>query len=290
MMHRNLAGIERLLGERESAAAHLRAARGVLAAIGDRRGEGRVQGDLGSLCLELGELSAGETELLAALAIHQEVESRDTEAMVCGGLGQLATIRGDLVAAREHYTLAAALVEGRGHAWVRACWEGELGLAAMLSGDLDMARTSLSGALEAHSRIGFTHGHARWLHLLAELDLREGHFDAALQRAEAAVQTGASIPSVLADASLVLADVQLARGDLPAARAALDAARASPCPLRVPGIHATAGELALACNDRVGATVALVWARRRPDLAPQGTPVVLRIEQLERALGAGDML
>jgi tetratricopeptide (TPR) repeat protein len=116
--------------------------------VGDRRGEGRVLGNLGLLHSEQGRTAEALTHCEQAIAIAREVGNRRNEGTVLGNLGILHHDEGGIAEALTHYEQALAIAREVGDRRNEGIVLGNLGDLLHETDDLLGAGQHLQQAIE----------------------------------------------------------------------------------------------------------------------------------------------
>lgn len=110
----NLAQVEQVNGETDSAFAHLREAEAMYRESGDLEILSVVLNNCGEVCIELGRSDEGERYHQEALDVAQQCGSAMRQAAAHLGLGDAARARGNVPVARTRWEAALAIFETRG--------------------------------------------------------------------------------------------------------------------------------------------------------------------------------
>lgn len=125
-------------------------------AIGARKNEGAILGQMGNAFADLGELDKAGAHYEQALAIARDIGDRRREGVWLGNLGNTTFYRGRLQDAIELYQQALAIAE-EVHDQRNACiWLGQLGNAHVDLGQMQQAIEFYKRSLAIDREIGFT--------------------------------------------------------------------------------------------------------------------------------------
>ncbi len=226
---RNLGNVLAIAGEHDKADRSLREAHAVYAALGNRGGLAAVENDLGLLAEERGNFPQALASFKRALVAWQQIDDPLRIAQAQNDIGfaqfQLGAYNDADVYLRQSADGYAKLGDQTGS--IRALQA--LGLLAIARGQWADARRQLQRTLadaqaaQMHEEAAVSQRH------LAELDLWQGHFEAAKtesSRAQASFQARGDARGT-ADAGLLNAEAQLLSGDIDAAQQALDGMQVS---------------------------------------------------------------
>jgi len=224
-LHRQAGRLELLAGDRGAAAAALDAAQQAFDALGDRRSQGIVLGNLADLDCESGQLDRAEDRYRAALAALRAVGDVGSEAVVLGNLANLLRGRGD-PQARASYEEALALSRRAGDQRAICLTLGNLAGLHLDAGRLEVARAAfdegiaIARTLGDHAHEGLMQGNR------ALLDQQRGDPAAARAGFEAAIELAQRAGSRRIEGLHRgnLGDLLWAQGDLAAAREQLEQA------------------------------------------------------------------
>ena len=235
----------------------------------DRRLEGRILGQLGTLQRDQGDVELAKCSLEAALKLHREVADRRAEGAVLGNLGNLYFEQGLMTEARAHYEVALAVNAEFGNRRIEGSVLGNLGLLHHEQGRVEQALAHLEGALAIHREVGSRRFEGTVLGNLGLLRFEQGQLDESKAHHEAALAIHRAVGN-RRDEGIVLGNL----GELHFARGALQEAD---------GCY----RAALAINREVGYRRAegAVLGYMGETLAAQG-----RMDEAHQSLVAGDAI
>ncbi len=252
---RNLGNVQAISGDHDQAERSLRQAQALHQALGDRAGLAAVENDLGLLAEERGNFPQALLAFKRALLAWRQVDDPLGIAQAQNDIGfaqfQLGAYNDADVYLRQAADGYARLGDATGS--IRAA-QG-LGLLAIARGQWADARRLLGQALADAQRAQMHEEAAVSQRHLAELDLWQGHFDAAMASAMRARSSFESRSDArgMADAALLHIEAQLLSGDISAANQALDALQ---------GALVQAGAEQRAAAQSLHATVAFAQGRQ----------------------------
>jgi predicted ATPase/class 3 adenylate cyclase len=142
------------LGRIEQARGHLEAALAIHKTEGDRRAEGAVLGNLGNLCFDQGLMTEARQHYEAAIAVNAAIGNRRAEGSVLGNFGLLHFEQGHIEEALAHYEAALSIHREVGSRRLEGTVLGNLGLLHFEQGELAEARTKDEAALSIHRAVG----------------------------------------------------------------------------------------------------------------------------------------
>lgn len=145
---------------------------------GDRRSEGIVLANLGSLHREEGRVTEAEEHLLRALAIHREVANSRREGMVLINLGLLCLEQGRMSESREHSARALAILREAGDRRHESLVLGNLGVLHCDQGQMEEGRRYYEQALAIHREGGDRGSEGFTISNLGSLEVAEGRVEA----------------------------------------------------------------------------------------------------------------
>jgi tetratricopeptide (TPR) repeat protein len=282
---RNLGNALSLTGKYDDAQADLLQARALYTRLGDRDGLAAVENDLGLLAEERGNYPQALQAFQRALQSWQDVGDAFGSAQALNDIGFAQYQLGAYNDAQVYLQQAAAAYEKLGDETGRVRSDQDLGLLAIARGRWEEARRRLQQSLAAAERQQMPEEAAVSRRHLAELELRQGHLQAAIDQAGKAEASFRSRDDArgASDAGLLHVEALVAAHALPEARTAL-AALATPLADAPSEQRATAhlldAEIALDAGDRLRAVQALHDARQ----AATGSGIrqlLLRIELLQ---------
>jgi len=221
---RNLANVLGLRGEFDQAAATLEQARALHVELGDRGGLAAVENELGLLAEERGDYSGALTAFRRALAAWQQVGDRHRTAQALNDIGFAHYQLGAYDDAQAYLVQSADLYAELADHTGRIRTQQNLGLLALARGRWEQARQQLQQSLTAAEQQQMLEEAAVSRRNLAELELLQGHLDAALAqagKAEALFRQREDQRGI-ADVGLLRAQAQLAAQADTAARSTLD--------------------------------------------------------------------
>jgi DNA-binding SARP family transcriptional activator/tetratricopeptide (TPR) repeat protein len=219
----NLASVARLAGRADDARAKLQQALSALRAAGDAESVAHVLQKLAQLALDGARPDEARELLAEALALCQGRPMGRVAAQVRFRLGETELLRSQPGRAAEWFEQALVLVRAVGDVAGEAYVLQGLGLAKVRQGDLTAARAALLRAAEVAEAAGDRMVHTQ-AHLgQAELELADGHPDAAVvicERVVSAFRDMGVSASYEVRAFELLREAHAALGDVAAARSA----------------------------------------------------------------------
>ncbi|MCA1714217.1 MAG: tetratricopeptide repeat protein, partial [Gammaproteobacteria bacterium] len=286
---RNLANVLGLRGEFTQAAAALEQARALHVELGDRGGLAAVENELGLLAEERGDYPGALVAFRRALAAWQQVGDRHRTAQALNDIGFAHYQLGAYDDAQAYLVQSADLYRELADHTGRIRTQQNLGLLAIARGRWDPAREQLQQSLAAAEQQQMLEEAAVSRRNLAELELWQGHLEAALVQAgkAAALFREREDQRGIVDVGLLRAQAQLAAHADAAARKTLDGlepvlAQAS---AEQRGIAALLrSELAARAGDDRARQLALQQARQ---LAQQSGVRLLQLQVALQALPDG---
>jgi predicted ATPase len=199
----------------------------VARALGERRMEGALVGNLGALDHDIGRFEQAAERYQQALDILREVGDVRFEGIFLTNLGVLEQEQGRRVRAEKSYERALELLSAAGDRRFEAIALGNFGVLEHEAGDLQRALTLHQRALALLSQVGDIHSEALCRARLGAVVAGLGDVDAAERQLDEAERLVIG-RDVLGTALVRLHHcfVDIARGDEAGAYARLDAARA----------------------------------------------------------------
>lgn len=182
----NLANIASMGGKFEQAAADLAQARELHQRLGDRGGMAMVDSELGLLAEEQGHYPQALAAFRRALQGWQGVEDPRGEAEALNDIGFAQFQLGAYDDAQAYWQRASQAYDKLGDQTGLIRTRQNLGLLATARGDWDQARTALQSTLAGAEQKQMSEEAAVSHRNLAELELEQGHFVAALAQARQA--------------------------------------------------------------------------------------------------------
>jgi len=183
----SLGSLHKRQGRVDLAREHFEAALAMHRAIGDRRREGIAMGNLGLLHAEQGRMDTARALLERALVVDREVGNRRFEGMVLANLGVLHRHQGRMDLARAHFEAALAVHRAIGNRRFEGSVLGNLGSLHLVQGRLDASRPHFEEALVAAREVGDRRDEGIVLGNLANLHRQQGRPGVALSHYEAAL-------------------------------------------------------------------------------------------------------
>ena len=280
---RNLGNALSLTGQFDEAAAKLEQARALHAELGDRAGLAAVENELGLLAEERGNFTAALQAFQRALKAWQDVGDPLGSAQALNDIGFAQYELGDYNDAQVYLQQAASAYATLGDETGRIRVEQDLGLLDIARGRWGDARKRLQQSLASASKQQMIEEAAVSRRHLAELELQQGHVQAALEQASNAEASfhDRDDPRGESDAGLLRVEALLAAHADTQARehlAALQPALAKASTEQRATAFVLQAELARRGNDRQKARLA--WRSARQLAAGSG----LRQLQLRIAL------
>ena len=222
---RNLANTLSLTGDFDGAATALREARAVNIALGDRAGHAAIDNELGLLAEERGDHPGALVAFRRALQAWREVGDAHGAAEALNNIGFAHFQLGDYGDAEVYWQQAGDAYEALGEQTGRVRTMQNLGLLAVARGRWNDARKRLDESLRLSEAQQMVEEAAVSRRNLAELDLQQGDWPAAIAqagRAEAAFRQRGDLRGS-SDAGVLHVEALLASGDTAQARRVLDA-------------------------------------------------------------------
>mgnify|MGYP003295913243 CR=1 FL=1 len=180
---RNLGNALSLTGQFDEAAADLERARALHAQLGDRAGLAAVENELGLLAEERGNFTGALQAFQRALKAWQDVGDPLGSAQALNDIGFAQYELGDYNDAQVYLQQAASAYATLGDETGRIRVEQDLGLLDIARGRWSDARRRLQQSLASASRQQMIEEAAVSRRHLAELELQQGHVQAALEQA-----------------------------------------------------------------------------------------------------------
>jgi len=222
---RNLANVLSLTGDFDGAATALREARAINIALGDRAGHAAIDNELGLLAEERGDHRGALVAFRRALQAWRDVGDAHGAAEALNNIGFAHFQLGDYGDAEVYWQQAGDAYEALGEQTGRVRTMQNLGLLAVARGHWNDARKRLEESLRLSEAQQMVEEAAVSRRNLAELDLQQGDWPAAIAqagRAEAAFRQRGDLRGS-SDAGVLQVEALLASGDAAQARRALDA-------------------------------------------------------------------
>lgn len=222
---RNLANVLSLTGDFDGAATALREARAVNIALGDRAGHAAIDNELGLLAEERGDHPGALLAFRRALQAWREVGDAHGAAEALNNIGFAHYQLGDYGDAEVYWQQAGDAYDALGEQTGRVRTMQNLGLLAVSRGRWNDARERLEESLRLSEAQQMVEEAAVSRRNLAELDLQQGDWPAAIVqagRAEAAFRQRGDLRGS-SDAGVLHVEALLASGDTTQARRVLAA-------------------------------------------------------------------
>ena len=193
---------------------------------GDRRGEGRILANLGSLHVSLGHMADAVKYVEESLAIHQEVDDRVSENIAHGNLGILNRERGHPTQALANFEAALALSREMGNLLSEGMDLNRLGIFHMDHGRLEEASKHYEQAIVVSRKVGSRRGEGIVLGNFGILRMNQGRLEEATTHYEQAITIHREVGNLLDEALVVgqLATLLYYTGDFPVAEGHLQRA------------------------------------------------------------------
>ncbi|HVR82614.1 MAG TPA: protein kinase, partial [Luteimonas sp.] len=264
---RNLSNALSLTGKFDEATTYLEQARTLHAALGDREGLAAVENEFGLLAEERGDYPQALQAFRRALKAWQDVDDPLGVAQAQNDIGFAQYQLGNYNDAQVYLQQAAGDYAKLGDETGKIRTEQDLGLLAIARGRWSEARRRLQQSLASAERQQMPEEAAVSRRHLAELELQQGHLQAAIEqagKAEASFRQRED-PRGASDAGLLQVDALLAAHADDAARVALDAlapALAESSSEQRAIALVLRAELASRRGDKSAATLALRQARQ----------------------------
>lgn len=263
---RNLGNILSQQGKFAEAAGVLKQAADLHVALGDRGGLAAVESELGILAEERGDYPAALGHFRAALQTWQQIGEKGGTAQALNDIGFALYQLGAYDDAQAYLVQSAKAYDELGDQTGVIRTQQNLGLLAIARGQWNEARRQLEASLSAAEKQQMLEEAAVSRRNLAELELQQGHIDAAIEQATKAEKLFREREDLrgAADAGLLRVQVLLAVHANAEARKALSdlteaIAQASTEQHGIAALLQT--ELATRSGDRVAATKAIAQAR-----------------------------
>ncbi|KGM57597.1 hypothetical protein N799_05975 [Lysobacter arseniciresistens ZS79] len=183
---RNLANLYALTGDFEQAAGHLARARTLHEELGDRAGLAAVENELGLLLEERGDYLAALQAFQRSLRAWRDAVDPHGVAQALNDIGFANYQLGDYNDAQVYWRQAATAHADLGNRTGLIRTTQNLGLLDTARGEWDRARQRLLTSLAEAEQQQMVEEAAVSHRNLAELELLQGHLDAALEQADAA--------------------------------------------------------------------------------------------------------
>ncbi|GAB2742547.1 AfsR/SARP family transcriptional regulator [Kitasatospora kifunensis] len=215
----HLGTFQRLTGEHEAGAEHLRRALELYQALGAPSGQATTLIQLGAMERTFGDNCRAREYFAQALTLAQGVRDRPGEAEAFSQLGILGRITGEYAEATEQATRALALFRELGNRTGQTAALSELSLIQQLTGDLTGAEDSLRQALELCRARDDRPGQAYALASLGSLQQLTGRYQEAGQTHRQALTLYQGLGNRIghANALMALGAVRLVTGQYQAA-------------------------------------------------------------------------
>ena len=184
---RNLGNILSQRGKFDEAAAVLKQAGELHAALDDRAGQAAVENELGVLAEERGDFPQALAAFRRALVTWQQLGEKPGIAQALNDIGFAHYQLGAYDDAQAYWTQAAGVYAGLGDDTGQVRTQQNLGLLAIARGQWNDARRQLDGSLRTAEQQQMVEEVAVSRRNLAELELQQGHLDAAVTQAEKAM-------------------------------------------------------------------------------------------------------
>ncbi|GAB3388351.1 protein kinase domain-containing protein [Lysobacter fragariae] len=180
---RNLGNILSQRGKFDEAQAVLKRAGDLHAALGDRAGSAAVDNELGVLAEERGDYPVALAHFRSALQAWQQIGEKPGTAQALNDIGYAQFQLGAYDDAQAYLVQAASAFDVLGDETGRIRTQQNLGLLAIARGQWNDARRQLSASLRAAEQQQMLEEAAVSHRNLAELELQQGHIDAAIDQA-----------------------------------------------------------------------------------------------------------
>lgn len=282
---RNLGSVLSMRGKFDQAAAYLDQARALHTELGDQGGIAAVENELGLLAEERGDYPQALAAFRRGLALWRELGHKAGIAQALNDIGFAHFQLGDYDDAQAYLVQSSSAYTELGDNTGRIRTQQNLGLLATARGQWREARLQLETSLAAAEQQQMFEEVAVSRRNLAELELLQGHLDAAIVQARQARKLfdERKDPRGIADAGLIEVQALLAARADDAANQALDtfAPAIARAPAEQRGIAALQrAELARRRGDRAARNKSLAEARRQAQASG------VRMLQLQVALGS----
>ena len=180
---RNLGNLLSQRGQFVEAASLLKQAGELHAALGDRAGMAAVDNELGVLAEERGDYAVALTAFRRALQTWQQLGEKPGTAQALNDIGFVQYQLGAYDDAQAYLVQAAAAYTELGDDTGQIRTQQNLGLLAIARGQWNEARRQLTTSLQSAERQQMLEEAAVSRRNLAELELQQGHLDAAIDQA-----------------------------------------------------------------------------------------------------------
>jgi tetratricopeptide (TPR) repeat protein len=180
---RNLGNLLSQRGQFDEAADSLKQAGELHAALGDRAGMAAVDNELGVLAEERGDYAIALTAFRRALQTWQQLGEKSGTAQALNDIGFVQYQLGAYDDAQAYLVQAAAAYAELGDATGQIRTQQNLGLLAIARGQWNEARRQLTKSLQSAESQQMLEEAAVSRRNLAELELQQGHLDAAIDQA-----------------------------------------------------------------------------------------------------------
>lgn len=177
----------RYLGERQTERELHDATLTIVREVGDRRYEGVVLANLGTLFSRERRMEEAREHLDAALAIHREVGDRRSEGMALLELGLVHVGQDRIGDGREYHEAALAIFREVGDRRHEGGALGNLGVLHFMEGRAEQAREHHMSCLAIAREVGNRRGEGITLTNLGNLHMNQGRMEEARQHYEAAL-------------------------------------------------------------------------------------------------------
>ena len=180
---RNLGNLLSQRGQFDEAASLLKQAGELHAALGDRAGMAAVDNELGVLAEERGDYSIALAAFRRALQTWQQLGEKPGTAQALNDIGFVQYQLGAYDDAQAYLVQAAAAFTELGDDTGQIRTQQNLGVLAIARGQWNEARRQLTASLQSAERQQMLEEAAVSRRNLAELELQQGHLDAAIEQA-----------------------------------------------------------------------------------------------------------
>ena len=164
-------------GHMEEAAARYTQALAIHREVGNRRFEGNLLGNLGSVHMNQGRLEEAAAHYSQALTIHREVGNRRFEGIVLGYLGILNVQQGRIEEAAIHYTQSLAMAREVGYSRGEGVMLANLGALHKQQGRLEEAAAHYTQSLAILRKLGDRRFEGIVLANLGNLHMNDGRME-----------------------------------------------------------------------------------------------------------------
>ena len=183
----SIAGVIKRMGHYHEALEHFSIALRLAVNVGDKASESNVLMSMSNIQNEQGNFDQALQSLFQALLIKENLGEEAGIATMLLNIGSVYALIPDHRKAVEYYEKSLAIYEQISRLKTEYGWcLLNLGIICLRLGELTEARAWLEKGLQ-HSKSVDLHGYASGLGSLAEVLLREGHLDAALESVQAAI-------------------------------------------------------------------------------------------------------